>query len=813
MNVSFKWLSRLVNLEGISPEDVAQKLPMVGVEVESVKTTGIAPMPHVVVGEILEKNPHPNADKLSVCKVQTEPDGAPRQIVCGAKNFKVGDRVPVALPGALLPGGFEIKEAALRGVPSGGMMCSARELGLGDDHSGLLILENRPAIGTPIHAVFGEGDTVLTLELTANRGDCLSHRGVAREVAAAFRRPLTFPESPVAPALAENAGEGSLLKGVRVESEDCPYYTGWSVKGVKIAPSPEWLQRDLKAVGLRPVNNVVDITNWVMYETGQPLHAFDVKKIAGGEIIVRRAREGEKLAMLDGRERALAPSMLVIADTVRPLVVAGVMGGVDAEIDDTTTDIFLESAIFNSGSVRLTARALGVSTDSSYRNARDVNPQETAAAARMAIAMMETLAGGKASGNGIAVGKPPRGDVAVSLTGDAVRERLGFDVADDDIQSVFAALGFPVEKAVQGWTVTVPAFRAEVSRPIDLVEEFLRIWGTDKIPAATVAIPDIEQEDDPQIPVLARNGTLLVGQAFAECKHYSIVDGALVRARFEKDGGDALALANPLTDDQSHLRPSLVAGLLGALALNRNNGNDARRLFEIGKVFRIRQDKRATELISAAFVMPLECLGRTWQPRQKPDFYAAKGLAVKLALCAGVPERTLFFEALDHAAWQAGHAAAAGSWQRDGWQVRVGLASVAMSKALGLDTPVLAGELVFTQEFLKRKHTHPRYKPFSCFPPSPRDIALVVDKAATAESVRKDLTKLARACVGKAFEVETVEIFDVYAGKGLPDDKKSLAFALAFRAADRTLTDAEVKTAFDAIRAKIAEQGKYAVRG
>ncbi len=813
MKISYNWQSRLVDTEGLTPEMLAEKLPLIGLEVESVESTGLPPLPHIVVGEILEKQPHPNADKLSVCRVQTSPDSEPRQIVCGAKNFKVGDRVPVALPGAVMPGGFEIKEAALRGVDSAGMMCSARELGISEDHEGLLILQNNPAVGTPVNDLFGAGDTVLTLELTANRGDCLSHMGLAREVAAAFGRKINFSDIKTSPAVAEKPAPSSLVSEVSLESPNCPYYTGWSVRGVKVAPSPDWLQQDLKAIGLRPINNVVDITNWVMHETGQPLHAFDAKKIGGGKIIVRQASEGEKITTLDGKERALTPSMLVIADAHKPLVVAGVMGSIDAEVDASTTDIFLESAWFNPGNVRFTAKSLGLSTDSSYRNARDVNPQMTAPAARRAVDLIVELAGGAFEGPGVVVGQPPRGDVDVAISGDIVRERLGFDVDDACIKSVFASLGFIVKDASEGWIVTVPAFRAEVTRPIDLVEEFLRIYGTDKIPDSIVCVPAIEQDDDVLVPTLTRAHSLMVGQGFSECMHYTIVDGEDIRTWFEKEGGDGLRLDNPLTVDQSHLRPSLIPGLLGALALNRNNGNDPRRLFETGRVFRVRQDKKVSELVSVAFVMPQGSTARTWQPRQQPDFYTAKGLISKLALCAGVPERTLFFEPLQAASWQQDHSAGAGSWQRDGWQVRVGLVHMGLSKQAGIDDPVLAGELVFSADFLKRKKSASRYQKFSSFPPSTRDIALVVDKTATAESVRKDLTKAARAAVGDAFALERVDLFDVYAGKGLPEDKKSLAFELVFRADDRTLTDEEVKTAFDTVRAKITEKGNYAVRG
>ncbi len=812
MKISYNWLSRLVDLEGIDPAQIVERLPMAGIEVESVESTGLVALSNIVVGEVLEKEQHPNADKLSVCKVLTEKDGSPRQIVCGAKNFKVGDRVPVALPGAVIPGGFEIKQAQLRGVESGGMMMSARELGLGDDHSGLLILEQRPDIGTPINEVFGEGDTVLTLELTANRGDCLSHIGVAREVAAIFGKKLKLPEQKISAKTQEKPAADALVRGVVLESDNCPYYTGWSIRGVKIAPSPEWMQRDLQRVGLRPINNVVDVTNWVMYETGQPLHAFDAKKIGGQTIVVRQAKEGETILMLDGKARALSPEMLVIADAQKPLVVAGVMGSVDAEVDEHTTDIFLESAWFNPGNVRLSAKALGVSTDSSYRNARDVNPQATVSSALRAVELILETAGGEFLQPGVVVGTPPRGDVRIDIDGDTVRERLGFDVDDATIKTVFESLGFFVKEAAQGWTVTVPAFRGEVTRPIDLVEEFLRIYGTEKIPPAPVCIAAIEQQDDPLEGVLSRLNALMVGQDFSECMHYTLVDGEKVRRWYEKEGGDALALDNPLNGEQSHLRPSLVMGLVEALALNRNNGNDPLKLFETGRVFRIRQDKQATELVCCAFVMPQKSLSRSWQARTEPDFYSAKGLLTKMAQAVQVPARTLMFENLEAASWQNGHSAQAGSWQRDGWQARVGVVNAALAKQCAVDDIVFAAEIVFTAEFLKRKRTAVRYQPFSAFPSSTRDVALVVDKSLSAEAARKDVLKAARAAVDKTFALDAVELFDVYQGKGLPEGKKSLAFALVFRAEDRTLTDEEVKAAFDKVLAALSQNDNYTLR-
>ena len=355
MKVSFQALSRHVDLSGVTPERLAEVLPMLGLEVESVHTFGLAPLPLVVVGEIVSFEKHPSADRLSVCRVDVG-DGQPRQIVCGAKNFKAGDRVPVALPGTVMPGGFEIKVSKLRDVDSAGMMCSSEELGLGKGEDGLLILTpQKPALGTPLNKLFGAPDTVLEISVTPNRGDCLGLRGVARDVAAALAlplKPLTI-KTPAGLAAAPSAQDAFGF--VRSSSEFCPYYTLRTLKNVKVGPSPDWLRRDLEAAGLRPINNVVDITNWVLLELGQPLHAFDAAKVSGG-IEARPAREGEELVLLDGKKVELEAGVCVIADAQRPLVVAGVMGGAESGVTNTTTTVLLEAAWFKPGEIRRVAR-------------------------------------------------------------------------------------------------------------------------------------------------------------------------------------------------------------------------------------------------------------------------------------------------------------------------------------------------------------------------------------------------------------------------------------------------------------------------
>ena len=408
MKISLNWLKNYVTLSA-SVDEITHALTFLGFEVEGVQRTGLAPIANLVVGEIVTRAKHPNADKLSVCLVRVASGGEPQQIVCGAPNCDAGQRVPVALPGCVLGADFKIKQSKIRGVESNGMMCSARELGLGDDHQGLLILPASTPLGTPVHEALGEGDVVFDLEITPNRPDALSHVGIARELAAWFKLPVNYPQARFSAPPAEIAAAGTpFLGAVEVPAPTaCPLYTAHIVQGVKIAPSPEWLQRALKAVGLRPINNVVDVTNFVLLELGQPLHAFDAKKIRGAKLIIRHAQEGEKIVTLDEKERTLRASDLVIADTERALVVAGVMGGADAEVDDATVDLVLESAYFRPSGIRRTSKHLQLSSDSSYRFERGVDPRGVLPAARRAIDLTLETAGGRALGPVYSVGSEP----------------------------------------------------------------------------------------------------------------------------------------------------------------------------------------------------------------------------------------------------------------------------------------------------------------------------------------------------------------------------------------------------------------------
>ncbi len=810
MKISFQALSRHVDLQGITSAQLGDVLPMLGLEVEAVHTFGLAPLPSVVVGEIVSFEKHPKADRLSVCQVNVG-EATLRQIVCGAKNFKAGDRVPVALPGTVMPGGFEIKVSKLREVDSAGMMCSSEELGLGKGEDGLLILTpQQPAIGTPLNKLFGTPDTVLEISVTPNRGDCLGLRGVARDVAAALGRSLLpqkvqTPSGSVATPSAQDA-----VQFVRSTTPICPYYTLRTLTDVKVGPSPDWLRRDLEAAGLRPINNVVDITNWVLLETGQPLHAFDAQKVQGG-IEVRTARAGETLTLLDGKTVTLDSSVCVIADAQRPLVVAGVMGGADSGVTAPTTTILLEAAWFQPGEIRRSAKRLGVSTDSSHRFARDVDPAGVELASRLATDLLVAHAGAKVVGPAVAVGKPPRAEVKITLSAGYVAGKLGTEVSDDEVTQTLRRLGFTVQAVAGGLEVIVPSFRSDVLRPIDLVEEFIRIHGTDKVPVGRPRAPLPGEEDATSAIFIREVSQRLVGAGFTECFHYSLRTTAELERTLGTVGAAALALENPLTADQTHIRASLVPGLAGALAANVSVHADPRGLFEVGTVFRPQADGTVKEFLAIAVAQLASPITRSWQTRPDFDSLQAKRLLQDIAGLAGVAEHRLSYATLEGGLWQTSHAAT----MQDRGRVAegaFGTLSLRWTRELGLKGAVVAAEILLPRSAFKDARKMARFEAFSSFPPSTKDVAVIVPQTVSAGEVETRVRQAATKAAGKEFGLEAVICFDVFKGPGLPPETKSLAFEIHWRHASRTLTDEETNQALNAVITALEKGAGWTVR-
>ena len=808
MKINLDWLSEYVDLPNPA-EELVDVLPMLGIEVEENDDAGTVTLENVVVGEVLEKSQHPEADRLSVCSVEVGAEN-PAQIVCGATNFKPGDRVPVALPGAKLPGGFKIKKSKLRGVTSEGMMCSAKELELGDDDAGLFLLSGEPEIGQPITDVFSKS-TTLELEITANRGDCLSHIGVAREVSAYYQNPVRIPQCKVQAKPVDSPNQNCLLSSLDVESSHCPYYTLWSIKGVKIEPSPDWLVQKIESIGLRPINNVVDITNFVLHETGQPLHAFDLKKISGSSIIVREAREGEKITTLDDQERELSTKMMVIADSEKPLVVAGIMGSVDAEVDNTTSDIVLESAWFHPGSVRATARSLGLHTDSSQRFSRDVDPQGVEFAAQRAVDLILEIAGGTASEEYVSIGTPPRGARTIKIEPTYVKERCGFEVNSEDLISSWQRLGFSVE-GTSPIQVTVPSYRSEVDRPIDLVEEYLRIRGTADLKGSRFLSPSLQRDNEPAFDLCDRAVDNLIGQGYQEVCNYSLRSANEVGTWFPEINQEALALGNPLTADHTHIRPSLLPGLVEVLAHNQRNLNSLNRVFEIGKVFRPGPRGNA-ELISIAWAQSLSNTQKNWKEENQSDFFYLKNSLERLLHATGMSLPKGHWQTIENKLpWQGGYAANLGDVHKNKLEICLGTLQLNVTKKYDLKGAVLAVEILIDSVLLNKKKKSTAFSSFSTFPPAIKDLALVVEKTESSESVREKVEEIASQATDEEISLDPVAIFDVFEGKGLPDNMKSIAFTIRMRAKDRTMGEKEINKTFEKILEAIDSQTKYELR-
>ena len=817
MKLSLNWLREYVALDA-SVEELTRAITFLGFEVEGVVTTAAPVLESVVVGEVLTRDKHPNADKLSVCTVDVGPAGGIKTIVCGATNYSVGDRVPVALPGAVLPGDFKIKQSTIRGQLSDGMMCSARELGMGDDHGGLLILAGRPALGAPIASALPPGDTVFDIEITPNRPDCLSHLGLARELAAWFRRPLSYPQEH----FRGNPGDAlrpDLLAEVRVDApEDCPLYTAHIITGVKVGPSPAWLQDRLKAVGLRPINNIVDVGNFVLLESGQPLHTFDARKIAGGRLIIRHAGDGEKIVTLDGKERVLNSRMLVIADAAKPLVVAGIMGGQNSGVDESTIDVVVEGAIFRPQSVRWTSRKLGLSSDSSYRYERGVDPHMALEAAYRAIDLIIETAGGVPVGPVYRVGGEAPWQREIVVEPGFIRARLGFEIPDEAMRASLEGLELKVvrEEEVTAdrlvrWTVSIPSWRGDLDRPIDLVEEVLRLYGTDRIGPGTVVAPALVAEDDP-VALFNRKATgYLVGHDFHECVNLTLRPGPEIMMWVSQAAAAELALSNPFVADQSHLRPNLINGLLETLRLNQSRGVPLDRLAETGRIF-VENNGAAYELAASGFVVP-EDRTRRWKGREAFDIYAARHHVAELAAAAGVDLsiEPVFPISGPVYGWQEGQSAGSGGPDSP-WIARFGLLNLALVRSLGIEGKVYAGIFAIRPENLPARSPRIRYLEPPAFPAALRDLALVVEGNVPAEAVRKQVESLGRSAAGAAFGLEAAEIFDLYEGRGLPEGRKGLAFSLVFRSASRTLTDEEVNAALLRLQEAIARSTPYQLR-
>jgi phenylalanyl-tRNA synthetase beta chain len=859
MKLTLNWLKQYVDFDW-SPEQLAERLTMLGLEVESVQKTG-GEFDGIVVAQILTRDPVPGSDKLSVCKVN---DGkGERVIICGAQNHKPGDKVPLILPNFALPlkpgdkEPFVIKERKVFGITSHGMMCSPQELGLPDKVDGILILPADARVGQPFAEYLGRtgGDVVFDLEITPNRSDWNSVIGIAREIAAVTGNALRIPDVKVGQAsrLPGAGGTPALLCGnlvsVRLDDPDlCPRYTARVVKGVKIGPSPDWLRSMLEKVGIRSINNVVDVTNYVMLEIGQPLHAFDYHLISrsrrresaqtsdgknapsddGGykpTIVVRRAKAGEEFITLDGQKHQLTTENLLIADEEKGIALAGVMGGQNSEIKDNTADVLIESAYFSPTNIRRTSKTLGLRTDASYRFERgadiDINDW---AGARCAQLILETAGGQLAEGIVDAYPKPVE-PKQITLRHHKVNELLGIELRPEEIEFYLGQLGLKtvgrkarpigVGAAPEPVTFQIPTFRVDLKREADLIEEVARLHGVDKIPSTPPRGAIGTNAFDATHDVLAEARRILSGLGLNEAQGQTLISKSEILPQCGTKSEELVALANPLSSDMDVLRPSLLPGLIHSLRHNVSHKNYDVALFEVGRVFSVAQasspvktqtgglchieERRIAIALTGQRALPF------WSGDERDakfDTYDLKGVLEEFFGQFGLRGMTFTRRADPD---QSGFVESATISLGKNQIGEFGQLLPALAKKYDLRDAVLLAELNLDL-LLARRNPARSFKPLPQFPSIRRDVAMLVPEATPHDAVLQVVKQT------KPANLEAVELFDVFRGKNVPEGQKSLAYAFTYRAADKTLTDAEVNAAHTKIVEAFKTQLKAVVR-
>ena len=787
MNISRKWLKEYTPVE-VSDHEFDAAMTMSGTKVETTEVLS-AEIRNVVVGKVLEIRRHENSDHMWICQVDVG-EAEPVQIVTGAQNVKQGDLCPVAKHNSYLPGGIHITKGKLRGEKSYGMLCSLKELGLTVNdfpyaiEDGIFIIEEPDAyVGQDINEVIGTDDSVVEFEITNNRTDCYSIIGIAREAAATFQKPLTLHEPQV-----KGSDAGSIFDELEIEIADpdlCPRYTSRMVKNVKIGPSPRWLRQRLHALGVRPINNIVDITNYVMLEYGQPMHAFDYRYVSSGKIVVRRAKDGEVLTTLDGNKHTLTDKMLVIADSDRAIGLAGIMGGLNSEILDTTTTVVFESANFDGTCIRQTANALGMRTDASSKFEKNLNPLTTYPALQRACELVEELGAGDVLDGVIDVLNYVPQPVDVAFEPDRINAHLGTDLTGEEMTELLGRLGFTVE----GDVLNVPEWRTDIHHMADVAEEVARMYGYDKIPVtmfkgATAQGGYTEEQKKRNL-----TGTICRGMGYSEILTYSFGSPDmfdLIRLPADSPLRNTVRILNPLGEDTSIMRTTTLPCMMETLSRNNAYRNKAAKLYELAKVY---LPVEGEDLPREDMILTLGTYGAG------ESFFTLKGEIETILRSLNAQART-YTAVTDNPSYHPGRCAALAV---GGETVGVlGQVHPLVAANYGIDSEVYCAEINFTA-LLNLLAPENVYQPLPRFPAVERDIAVVCDEGLTVAEVEACI----EAAGGKL--LRSVKLFDVYKGKGIPDGKKSLAFNLVLRADDRTLNETDSESVMGAILEKLEQ--------
>ena len=799
MKFTLSWLSEYVSLDGLTHDQLADRLTMLGLEVDAVQQL-YAGLDAIVTAKVLSVQKHPNADRLSLCEVEVGAETVP--IVCGAPNVRPGLITAIARPGVRLPDGHKIKKAKVRGEVSMGMLCSWRELGISEDHAGIIELDSALASGLSLKEVLDLDDTMVEIDLTPNRPDCASVLGIAREVAGFTHRKVTPPvtETP----LLDGAGVDFT---VTIEDPElCPRYAARKLTGVVIKPSPWWLQRQLMAVGMRPINNIVDITNFVMLEYGQPLHAFDFQKIAGRSIVVRCPHSDEKtFTTLDGTERQLSPEMLMICDAEGPVAVAGVMGGLDSEVTDSTTEVLLESACFNPVSIRRTARNLNLPSEASYRFERGVNPDGIANAMERAVQLMCDLADARPVAGGVDEYPGKKDLLKLDLRVQRVNELLGIELSADQVADYLRGIEIEVaDKGEDVLQVTVPAFRIDIEREVDLVEEIARLVGYNEIPVSLPSISMDYPQRDPLRQLRQDVGAIFTAIGFYEAINYSFVSEKhcdMLGLAANDDRRQCVKMLNPLTEEQAVMRTMLLPGILENIRRNINFQQSDIRLFEIGKVFSFTaegvQPEERYQLCAVVSGARYPGASPIHFSADRADIFDIKGAAESLfetLRLVGKSGTISFIADPEHVQ----------PYGEPSFTIRImdgeeQLGTISKLTRKAAREFAVKQDVFFLELDLEALLDMPRRdKSFSSLPRYPsvkRDIALLVPENVPAGALLEDILS------HKLENVVFADIFDVYSGKSIEEGMKSVALTVTYRSADKTLDDETV----DGFHSKIVD--------
>ena len=801
MNISYKWLKNYINLTD-TPESVAQILTSIGLEVGTLETvqTIKGGLEGLVVGEVLTCVNHENSDHLHVTTVNVGGE-APLQIVCGAANVAAGQKVIVATVGTVLYSGedsFTIKKSKIRGVESFGMICAEDEIGVGTSHDGIMVLPAETPVGMPAKEYFHiEDDTLIEVDITPNRADAISHYGVARDLAAYYAlhgEGITLTR-PSVEAFQVNNHELTIAVDVR-NTKACPRYSGVTVKGVTVKESPEWLQNALRTIGLNPINNVVDATNYVMHELGQPLHAFDAKHITGGKVIVDNVAQGTKFTTLDGVERTLDAADLMICDGEgKPMCIAGVFGGLNSGVTDTTTEVFIESAYFDPVSVRKTARRHGLNTDASFRYERGCDPNNTLYILKRCAMLIQEVAGGAIASDIVDIYPETLTNFAVSLSLDKVHQLIGKEIGKNVVETILKALEIQIVKEDNGlYQLEVPRYRVDVQRDVDVIEDILRIYGYNNVEISDKLNACISYDDKPNSHKLQnRISEQLTAQGFYEIMNNSLTKMSYYNELQTYPVDNAVKIMNALSNDLGVMRQTLLFGGLESIAYNANRRNTDLKFYEFGNCYHYNAEKRNEEKAlapySEEFHLALWLTGnrapQTWmRPDEKTSFYELKAHVLNALRRLGVNTSALRFEPLNNELISDGMVIISASKRTLGY---LGIVSKKIRKAFDIDNEVYYADLEWNALMKEIRNTKVTYREISKFPEVRRDLALLVDKSVKYA----DLHAAAFATERKL--LREVTLFDVYEGKNLEAGKKSYALNFVLQDNEKTLNDKQIE--------------------